>query len=187
MADATSLTALRDKWNIPEKPLSQSFRCNNQIAAAAVNIAGNSFFAGCGDGKNDHHRPFVVKEPEKGFVRSVTKFQSALERAGINERDCAILCRAHHELESIRREAMYTNLQGLTKELAQASFFRDCRKDYRRALQIVERSVRSITEESGLWEKVDEQPDSDDARRVTLAIWRFVKSTAALPSVSLSG
>ena len=48
MADATSLPALREKWNIPEKPLSQSFRCNNQIAAAVRNIGGNSFFAGSG-------------------------------------------------------------------------------------------------------------------------------------------
>ena len=187
MADATSLTSLRDEWNIPEKPLSRSFRCNNQIAAAAGKIAGNNSFAGCGDGKDDHHRAFVVKEPEKGFGRSVTKFESALEKTGINQRDCAILCRAHHELESIRGEVIYINLQGVTKELAQASFFRDCRKNYKRAFQIVERCVRSITEDSDLWEKVDEYPESDDARRVTLAIWRFVKSTAALPSVSLTG
>ena len=33
MAHATSLPDLKTKWSIPERPLSQSFRCNNQIAA----------------------------------------------------------------------------------------------------------------------------------------------------------
>ena len=81
----------------------------------------------------------------------------------------------------------YTNLQGQTKDLAQASFFRDCRKDYKRAFQIVKISVRSMAEDSDLWEKVDEQPESDEARRVNLAIWRFVKSQSGLPAVSLRG
>ena len=34
MADATSLFALRDKWQLPENPLDKSFRCNDQIAIA---------------------------------------------------------------------------------------------------------------------------------------------------------
>lgn len=187
MAVATSLPELREKWNISEKPLSQSFRCNNQIAAAVGNIGGNSSFVGCGDGKNDYQRPFVIREPEKGFAHSVAEFQCILERAGIDKAASAILCRAHQQLESIRGEVIYTNLKGLTKDLAQASFFRDCRKDYKRAFKTVERSVRSMAEDSDLWEKVDEYPDSDDAHRATLAIWRFVKSNSGLPSVSLSG
>jgi len=32
MADATSLFALSQKWQIPEKPLDKSFRCNDRIA-----------------------------------------------------------------------------------------------------------------------------------------------------------
>ncbi len=187
MADATSLPALREKWNIPEKPLSQSFRCNNQIAAAVRNIGGNSFFAGCGDGENEHRRSFVIKEPTEGSAHSIAEFQRALERATINEAASAILCRAHQQLESIRGEVNYTNLQGQTKDLAQASFFRDCRKDYKRAFQIVKTAVRSMAEDSDLWEKVDEQPESDEAWRVNLAIWRFVKSRSGLPAVSLRG
>ena len=42
MADATSLPDLKTKWSIPERPLSQSFRCNNQIAAAVRNVGGNA-------------------------------------------------------------------------------------------------------------------------------------------------
>ncbi len=44
MADATSLADLKTKWAIPEKPLSQSFRCNSQIAAAVRNVGGNADF-----------------------------------------------------------------------------------------------------------------------------------------------
>ena len=72
-------------------------------------------------------------------------------------------------------------------DLAQASFFRDCRKDYKRAFQIVKISVRSMAEDSDLWEKVDEQPESDEARRVNLAIWRFVKSQVRSPSSEPKG
>jgi superfamily I DNA/RNA helicase len=187
MADATSLPALREKWNIPEKPLSQSFRCNNQIAAAVRNIGGNSLFAGCGDGRNEHRRPIVIREPAEGFTHSIAEFQRTLARAGIDEVASAILCRAHQQLESIRGEVNYTNLQGQTKDLAQASFFRDCRKDYRRAFRIVESSVRSMAEDSDLWERIDEYPESDESQRVKLAIWRFVKSQSGLPAVSLSG
>jgi superfamily I DNA/RNA helicase len=187
MADATSLPALREKWKIPEKPLSQSFRCNNQIAAAVRNIGGNSSFAGCGDGKNEHRRPIVIREPAQGFAHSIAEFQRALERAGIDEAASAILCRAHQQLESIRGEVNYTNLQGQTKDLAQASFFRDCRKDYKRAFQIVESSVRSMAEDSDIWERVDEYPESDESQQVKLAIWRFVKAQSGLPAVSLSG
>ena len=49
MADATSLPNLKTKWAIPEKPLSQSFRCNNQIAAAVRNVGGNAYFTGAGE------------------------------------------------------------------------------------------------------------------------------------------
>ena len=38
MADATSLFALRETWQIPEKPLDKSFRCNDQIATAVKNM-----------------------------------------------------------------------------------------------------------------------------------------------------
>jgi hypothetical protein len=71
--------------------------------------------------------------------------------------------------------------------LAQASFFRDCRKDYKRAFQIVEEFVRSVVEDPALWERVDESPESEEARCVKLEIWRFVKSKSGLPTVSLSG
>jgi hypothetical protein len=44
-----------------------------------------------------------------------------------------------------------------------------------------------MTEDSDLWQNVDEYPDSDDAHRAKLAMWRFVKSQSGLPSVSLNG
>ena len=187
MADATSLPALKEKWKIPEKPLSRSFRCNNQIAETVRNISGNAAFVGCKDGVNGHQRPFIIRESSESFSKSVSEFQQTLGRAGIDEAASAILCRAHQQLESIRGEVNYANLQGLTKEFAQASFFRDCRKDYNRAFQIVETSLRSIAEDSELWVRIDENPENEEAQRVKLAIWRFVKSDSGLPAVSLTG
>lgn len=187
LADATSLSALKVKWNIPELPLSQSFRCNNQIAAAVRRIGGNQAFSGCGDGTNTHRRPFIIREPTDRFAHSIENFQLALKLAEIDKVSSAIICRAHQQLESIRGEVNYTKLQGMTKELAQASFFRDCRNDYKRAFQTVESTLRTIINDADLWEKTDDSPESKEAQQVKLAIWRFVKSQAGLPSVSLSG
>ncbi len=44
----------------------------------------------------------------------------------------------------------------MTKDLAQAAFSRDCRKDYKKAFQMVEEFVRSVVEDAAFWEKVDE-------------------------------
>lgn len=187
MADATQLPALKEKWNIPEKPLSQSFRCNNQIAAAVRNISGNQAFVGYGNGNSEHRRPFIIRDPTDQFAHSVAGFQRKLAQAGIDEKASTIICRGHSQLESIRGEVNYTSLQGTTRELAQAAFFRDCRRDYNRAFETVERSVRSIIEDADFWERVDESPESEEALRVRIAMWRFVKSQSGLPSVNLRG
>jgi hypothetical protein len=187
MADAASLPSLKEKWGIPERPLSQSFRCNNQIAAAVLNISGNRDFVGCGDGKNGHHRPFIIRDTADRFAQSVAGFQSALQRAEIAEASSAIICRAHSQLESVRGEVNYTKLKGMTKDLAQAAFFRDCRKDYKKAFQMVEGFVRSVVDDAAFWEKVDGTTESQDANRIKLEIWRFVKSPDGLPAVKLSG
>ena len=67
MADATSLPNLKTKWSIPEKPLSQSFRCNNQIAAAVRNVGGNAYFTGAGDGVNEWHRGLWLRSHRRHF------------------------------------------------------------------------------------------------------------------------
>jgi len=187
MADATTLPALKDKWKIPEKPLSQSFRCCNQIAEAARHIAGNYDFCGCSDVPDKSNHPIIVKEPTEKFSCSILLFQGILKQVGISEASSAIICRAHTQLETIRGEVNYSDLQGITKELAQASFFRDCRKDYKRAYQIVEKAIKSITDGSDLWLRIDEFPESEEAQRVKIVIWRFVKSQLGLPAVNLSG
>ncbi|MEK6405752.1 MAG: ATP-dependent helicase [Acidobacteriota bacterium] len=187
MANAGYLSQLKERWGIPEKPLSQSFRCNNQIAGAVLNIGGNQAFTGCGDGSNEHRRAFIVRDPGKRFAHSVARFQELLDHAGIDKTSTAIICRAHQQLEDIRGEVTYTKLKGLTARLARASFFRDCHKDYKKAFQIVESSLRSITEDSGVWDRVDESSESEEAQKVKMAIWRFVKSDSGLPPVSLCG
>ena len=187
MADSASLPLLKDQWNIPEKPLSRSFRCNNQIAAATRNIGGNQAFSGCGDGDSEYRRPFIIREPSDQCGHSIGTFHLVLQRIGIKETSSAIICRAHRQLESICGEINYSNLKGNTKKMAQASFFRDCRKDYKRAFQIVEESVRSMVDDSAFWEKMDDFPESEDSQRMSLAIWRFVKSYSGLPAINMNG
>ncbi len=186
-ADVTSLPNLREKWEIPEKPLSQSFRCNNQIADAARSIGGNPAFTGNGDATHDLHRPFIVRESSDTNLDAVEALQQLTDKGTIPLSSAAIVCRGHGQLESVRGLANYKNLQGKTKELATAAFFRDSHHNYRGATQVVERVLRSITGDDQLWNRVDEAPDSTEAKAVSLAIWRFVKNPQRLPSVSQVG
>lgn len=187
MADATLLTTLKGKWKIPEKPLSQSFRCNNLIAESVRNISGNTSFIGCGTPKNNYQRPFVVKEPVSGFSHSISVFEQLLRRADIPLLSSAVLCRAHKQLEIIRGEVKFTNLKGITKELAQAAFYRDACKDFRKAQQIVEKAIREIVDEPEFWETLDEDADIELLYRVRSALWEFTKSPEGLPSLSENG
>ena len=187
MADATSLPNLKTKWSIPEKPLSQSFRCNNQIAAAVRNVGGNACFTGAGDGTSEWHRGFVVKESSNTFSDGLAAFQRLAGEAGVSINSAAIVCRAHGQLESLRGKVNYTNLKGKAKDLATAAFLRDSRHDYRGASQTVERIVRELTGDDPLWERIDTDPMSRERMAVALAIWKFVKSPDRLTPVSQLG
>ena len=187
MADATSLTNLKTKWSIPEKPLSQSFRCNNQIAAAVRNVGGNAYFTGAGDGASEWRRGFVVEESSKTFSDCLAAFQSLAGQAGVSINRAAVVCRGHRQLESVRGKVNYSKLQGKTKRLATAAFFRDARHDYRRAHQTVESIVRELTGDDALWERIDTDPKSRERTAVELAIWKFVKSPDRLAPVSQLG
>ena len=187
MADATTLPKLKTKWSIPEKLLSQSFRCNNQIAAAVRNVGGNAYFTGAGDGANEWHRGFVVEESSKIFSDSVAAFQRLVGQAGVGINSTAVVCRAHGQLESLRGKVNYTNLKGKAKNLATAAFLRDSRHDYRGASRTVERIVRELTGDDPLWERIDTDLNSRERMAVQLAIWKFVKSPNRLTPVSQLG
>ena len=184
MADATSLPDLKKKWSIPEKPLSQSFRCNNQIAAAVRNVGGNTNFTGVGDGANQWRRAFVVKETSTTFSNGLAAFQRLAGQAGVSINSAAVLCRGREQLESLRGTVNYTKLQGKAKRLATAAFLRDSRHDYRGAFDTVERIVRELTGDDPLWERIDTDPNSPECMAVASAIWKFVKSPDRLPPVS---
>lgn len=187
MADASFLPALKEQWEIPEKPLSRSFRCNDHIAHAVRNIVGNTIFEGCGQGRNEHCKPFIVREPNKSFSRSVSEFDALLERAKIPQDASVILCRAHQQLELIRGDVNYNRLQGLTKQLALAAFFRDVRRDYKKALQLVENAIREIVDEPEFWDVLDDDPENEDSIHFKLTIWKFTKSSDGLPAVETNG
>ena len=187
MADATSLPNLRTKWSIPEKPLSQSFRCNNEIAAAVRKVGGNPHFTGAGDGASEWHRGFVVKVSSKTFSDGLAAFQRLAVRAGVSMNSAAVVCRAHRQLESLRGKLNYSDLKGKTRDLATAAFLRDSRHDYRNASQTVERIVRGLTADDSLWERIDADPNSRERMAVALAIWKFVKNPDRLIPVSQLG
>ena len=187
MADATSLPKLKTKWSIPEMPLSKSFRCNNQIAAAVRNVGGNADFAGIGDGATEWRRAYVVKQASTTFSDGLAAFQRLADQAGVSLNSAAVVCRAHSQLESMRGKLNYTNLTGKAKDLAKAAFLRDSRHDYRGASQAVERIVRELTGDDPLWERIDTDPNSRERMAVALAIWKFVKSPDRLTPVSQLG
>jgi superfamily I DNA/RNA helicase len=187
MASATSLPALRDKWEIPEKPLSRSFRCNNAIAEAVRKISGNDNFEGCGEPRNDHCRSFVVRDTDNKFGQSVSAFEGHLAHTGILQCDSAILCRAHQQLEAIRGNINYDNLQGLTRDMAVAAFQRDVRKDYKKAFRIVEQAIREMVDDPEFWDGLDADPDGDTYSSFKIELWKFVKSSDGLPSVADNG
>ena len=187
MADATALLNLKTKWSIPEKPLSQSFRCNNQIAAAVRKVGWNADFTGVRDGATEWHRAFVVKETSATFSDGLAAFQHLAGQAGVSIGSAAVVCRGHEQLESLRGKVNYTNLRGKAKDLARAAFLRDSRHDYRTASQAVEGIVRELTGDDPLWERIDTDPKSRERMAVELAIWKFVKSPDRLTPVSQLG
>jgi hypothetical protein len=187
MADATSLFGLRDKWKIPENPLDRSFRCNDQIAVAVKNMGSNSGFIGCGDPGSEDRRPFIFRETNDNFRSGIGAFSSLLTKAGIAQSESAIICRANDHLESVRGEVNYSNLEGLTKCLAESAFCRDCRKDYKAAFNGVEGVLRELIWDDQMWQAMDHAPESATAMHFRETVWKFVKSEKGLPPVSLNG
>ncbi|HEY1802905.1 MAG TPA: UvrD-helicase domain-containing protein [Terracidiphilus sp.] len=187
MADAASLFALRDKWQIPENPLDKSFRCNDQIAVAVKNMGSNPGFTGCGDPGGKYRRPFVFREMNANFQNGIGVFNNLLTKAGIAQTESAIVCRANDHLESVRGQVNYVNLTGITKRLAESAFCRDCRKEYKAAFDRVEGILRELIWDDKTWEALDEAPESAAAEHFRETVWRFVKSDKGLPPVSLNG
>jgi superfamily I DNA/RNA helicase len=187
MADATSLPRLKEKWSIPEKPLSKSFRCNDQIAAAVRIVGGNPDFIGCGDGANEDCMAFSLRETSTTFADSLRAFKHLADMAGVSLSSSAVVCRGHDQLDSLRGERNYTKLQGKAKELAEAAFLRDSRYDFRGATKVIEGIMRELTGDDARWERIDAEPDSPDSMSLSLAIWRFVKNQEKLPPVAELG
>ncbi len=187
MADAASLSNLRERWSIEERHLDESFRCNNQIASAVRSLGGNPGFTGCGDAMNERHGAFVVRDVSKTFADGVATLQTLARQASLNPASAAIVCRGRGQLDSIRGKVNYDKLQGKTKELAIAAFQRDTRHDYRGAFKVVSRVVRDLTGDDPLWERSDEAPHTPEAMAVALSIWQFTKDPDRLPPVSQIG
>lgn len=186
MADASSLARVSAKWQIPERPLDLSFRCNNPIATAIRHIGTNASFKGRGDAGGDNRRAFVISGSEDDFRGSITVFQKALQLAGVPEASSAIICRANDDLHSLAGPVNFLNLQGLTKRLAEAAFYRDSRRDFYEAFERVDAVLRELIWDDSTWTALDDAPESDAANNYRIAVWRFVKTDQGLPSLALS-
>ena len=187
MADPKGLLGLKEKWQIPERPLDKSFRCNDQIAAAVRSLGTNAAFVGRGDAGGTHGRPFIFRETSDDFSESIAAFRRLLALAQIPDHQSAIICRGNEQLQSVRSQVNYANLEGRTKRLAESAFYRDCRKDYKEAYNGVEEVLRDLIWNDEEWARIDDAPDSPVAQRVRETVWKFVKSDQGLPSVSLTG
>ena len=187
MADATSLPNLKQKWSIPELPLSKSFRCNNPIAGAVCKIGGNPDFTGCGEGTCAWDNAFIVREQHNTFSDSISIFQEASKNLNIGIESAAIVCRAHAQLEAIRGRVKYSALKGKTKNLATAAFMRDSRMAYREAFKIVKDVIRELTGDDSIWARIEEGQESSLEILLDISIWRFVKDRSRLVPVSELG
>ena len=183
MADATSLQALQKNWKIKERPLNKSFRCNDAIALAARNISGNLSFIGSGPCQSEHHGAYIVRDSGKHFGTSIFEFEQLLNRCLTPQCNSAILCRGRSQIEAICGKNNYNLFKGLTKKMAQASFYRDVLKNYRKAYEIVVSSLCEMIDEEGFSKLLDRNVDTDASMRTQLAIWMFVKSSDRLPSI----
>jgi superfamily I DNA/RNA helicase len=187
MANANSLPDLKKRWSIFEKPLSKSFRCNNQVAAASRNFGFHPGFSGCEDGLNEWQSAFIVKETSKTFSDSVRALQQLEKKAGIASNSSTIICRGHAQLESLYGTANYGKLIGKARRLADAAFLRDSQQDYRGAAKAVESILREITGDDLLWERLDAEPDSPEHLRVKLVIWKLIKDLKQFTPLSECG
>jgi superfamily I DNA/RNA helicase len=186
LASVSSLRELKDEWKLLEKPLEKSFRCNNAIANAVRSISGNAAFHGCGEPRNGHKKAYVFGDSSVGFEQAVALFRKKLNDAGILEKNCAILCRGHEQIAKVRGSARYLDLQGKTREMAEASFLRDKNSDFKTAFERTEKVLRGLADAPDVWSILDEMPESKEALQIRVDIWQFVRSQNGLPPISLN-
>lgn len=64
----------------------------------------------------------------------------------------------------------------MTKRLAEGTFCRDCRKDYKAAYDCVEGIMRELIWDDKTGEALDESAESVAAENFRETLWKFVKS-----------
>jgi superfamily I DNA/RNA helicase len=186
-ASIATLTKCKKDWNLVERPLNKSFRCNDVIAATVRQISGNLRFEGCGPARSELEGAYVFSDTTEGFVAALEAFKKRAAAIGLENSDCAILCRAHEQLVKMRGVVRYKALQGKTKRLAEAAFMRDGLGDFAGAMKETMEVLSEICGEDPLWAKIEENPASELAMNVKISVWRYVRSNDGLPSVAATG
>lgn len=184
LASVSTLKELKDEWNIPEKPLDKSFRCNNAIADSVKVIGSNAHFQGCGAPINQHAIPYVIGDANDSYTDSIAFFEKKLADAGIALHQAAIISRGHNQITNIVGTSPFTKLEGKARELAQAVYERDVRKDFQAATEKTYRILRGFDEDGAFAEIIDEHTDSEKAQQIHLCVWKFLRDSNRLPALS---
>jgi len=184
-AEPKSLENKKNEWSISELPLSKSFRCNNRIANAAKNISGNAVFTGCGDDPNQFRKAYIFRESDiTRYSNSIQAFNTKLNDCDIHTEHSKILCRGHDQLQKIKGESRYLNLQGVTKQIANACFYRDVIKEYKISYDTFVLALKQLTAEEEFWIYFDENQEQEEVISLRITIWKFLKSNTQLPPIS---
>lgn len=186
-ASFSTLAELKSDWNLDELPLNKSFRCNDRIATAVRSIGGNHNFEGRGPARSEFEGAFVFADSTEGFAAAITSFRKRIGEAGLKESDCAILCRAHDQIEKVRGVVRYKVLKGRTRRMAEAAYLRDALGDFAGAAEVVTEVLQEIIPNEKVWEAMADKPATAAAAAAKLSVWKFVRSDEGLPSLSEGG
>lgn len=183
LASVSSLAECKNEWELNERPLNKSFRCNDRIADAVKQISGNAKFLGCGPPRTEWDKAYVIGDSTQAFAAAIEAFRNKAADAALGKEDCAILCRAREQLAEIRGTIRYMGLKGKTLRMAEAAFMRDSLRDYSGALTKTMGVIREMTEAAAIWSEVDEDPDSERSKELQLRMWKYVRADGGLPSI----
>lgn len=186
-ADPSLFEKIKNQWELPQKKISKSFRCNDKIAEAVKNIGCGSELVGSGSANNNFCKPFIVKQSDTNFLSEINIFSRLLTKAGIKTDDSIILSRGKTEIEKIKGKQIYERLEGVSKIFAKAAYLRDVDHNFVEAFDLVIKGLRRIVKNQTFWDDFDEKNvDSIIYHKLRLETWKFIKSREMLPSINNS-
>ena len=173
---------IKNQWELPQKTICKSFRCNDNIARAVKNIGCGTALIGSGGAKNNFCKPFVIKQSDTGLLNDINTFCKLMAKAGIQAENSMILCRSKADIVKINGRQMYEELLGVTKIFATAAYCRDVDRDYLEAFNLVIKGLHRIVKDPVFRDDLDDKNvDSIIYHKLRHETWKFIKSEEMLP------